>query len=158
MFASVRAWTVASVDLEYLIDPIVEPYLPEISRTRMSSVIASACCNDRKLRGLGKPETFAFLGFTFIKADGKQRPLAIAALEDKIVQGATVMVLNAIYEGDFVGLAAATSSFNGRPDATACGGSLGRRSYCAGCISRFPMPSGCCQVRMPSRLAMPQRA
>ena len=37
------------------------------------------------------------------KADGKQRPLAIAALEDKIVQGATVMVLNAIYEGNFVG-------------------------------------------------------
>jgi RNA-directed DNA polymerase len=37
------------------------------------------------------------------KADGKQRPLAIAALEDKIVQGATVMVLNAIYEGDFRG-------------------------------------------------------
>src|SRR6476660_5985562 len=37
------------------------------------------------------------------KADGKQRPLAIAALEDKVVQGATVMVLNAIYEGDFVG-------------------------------------------------------
>jgi group II intron reverse transcriptase/maturase len=41
---------------------------------------------------------------TFIpKADGKQRPLSIAALEDKIVQGATVMVLNAIYEGDFCG-------------------------------------------------------
>jgi group II intron reverse transcriptase/maturase len=37
------------------------------------------------------------------KADGRQRPLAIAALEDKIAQGATVMVLNAIYEGDFVG-------------------------------------------------------
>jgi RNA-directed DNA polymerase len=37
------------------------------------------------------------------KGDGKQRPLAIAALEDKIVQGATVMVLNAIYEGDFCG-------------------------------------------------------
>ena len=37
------------------------------------------------------------------KADGKQRPLAIAALEDKIVQGATVLVLNAIYEGDFCG-------------------------------------------------------
>src|SRR5437870_2559252 len=37
------------------------------------------------------------------KADGKQRPLAIAALEDKIVQGATVRVLNANYEGDFVG-------------------------------------------------------
>lgn len=37
------------------------------------------------------------------KADGKQRPLAIVALEDKIVQGATVIVLNAIYEGDFCG-------------------------------------------------------
>jgi group II intron reverse transcriptase/maturase len=37
------------------------------------------------------------------KADGKLRPLAIAALEDKIVQSATVMVLNAIYEGDFCG-------------------------------------------------------
>lgn len=37
------------------------------------------------------------------KADGKQRPLAIAALEDKIVQGASAMVLNAIYEGDFCG-------------------------------------------------------
>jgi group II intron reverse transcriptase/maturase len=37
------------------------------------------------------------------KADGSQRPLAIAALEDKIVQGAAVMVLNAIYEEDFLG-------------------------------------------------------
>ena len=37
------------------------------------------------------------------KADGKQRRLAIAALEDKIVQRATVAVLNAIYEEDFLG-------------------------------------------------------
>ena len=37
------------------------------------------------------------------KADGRQRPLAIAALEDKIVQRATVTVLNAIYEEDFLG-------------------------------------------------------
>jgi RNA-directed DNA polymerase len=37
------------------------------------------------------------------KTDGRQRPLAIAALEDKIVQGATVLVLNAIYEEDFLG-------------------------------------------------------
>jgi len=37
------------------------------------------------------------------KADGRLRPLAIAALEDKIVQGAVVMVLNAIYEEDFLG-------------------------------------------------------
>jgi RNA-directed DNA polymerase len=37
------------------------------------------------------------------KADGRQRPLSIAALEDKIVQGACAMVLNAIYEEDFLG-------------------------------------------------------
>lgn len=37
------------------------------------------------------------------KPDGKQRPLGIAALEDKIVQRATVTVLNAIYEEDFLG-------------------------------------------------------
>ena len=37
------------------------------------------------------------------KADGRQRPLGIAALEDKIVQRAVVEVLNAIYEEDFVG-------------------------------------------------------
>jgi group II intron reverse transcriptase/maturase len=41
---------------------------------------------------------------TFIpKPNGRQRPLAIAALEDKIVQRATVVVLNAIYEEDFLG-------------------------------------------------------
>jgi RNA-directed DNA polymerase len=38
------------------------------------------------------------------KPDGRQRPLAIAALEDKIVQRATVALLNAIYEEDFLGL------------------------------------------------------
>jgi RNA-directed DNA polymerase len=37
------------------------------------------------------------------KPDGKQRPLAVAALEDKIVQRATAAVLNAIYEEDFLG-------------------------------------------------------
>jgi group II intron reverse transcriptase/maturase len=37
------------------------------------------------------------------KADGRQRPLGIAALEDKIVQRALVDVLNAIYEEDFLG-------------------------------------------------------
>ena len=37
------------------------------------------------------------------KSDGKRRPLAISALEDKILQGATVMVLNTIYDGEFVG-------------------------------------------------------
>ena len=37
------------------------------------------------------------------KPGGKQRPLGIAALEDKILQRAVVAVLNAIYEQDFVG-------------------------------------------------------
>jgi RNA-directed DNA polymerase len=37
------------------------------------------------------------------KADGRQRPLGIASLEDKIVQRAVVEVLNAIYEVDFRG-------------------------------------------------------
>jgi RNA-directed DNA polymerase len=41
---------------------------------------------------------------TFIpKADGRERPLGIAALEDKIVQRAAVAVFNAIYEEDFLG-------------------------------------------------------
>jgi RNA-directed DNA polymerase len=38
------------------------------------------------------------------KPDGRQRPLAVAALEDKIVQRAVVAVLNAIYEEDFLGV------------------------------------------------------
>jgi RNA-directed DNA polymerase len=37
------------------------------------------------------------------KPDGRQRPLGIAALEDKILQRAVVEVLNAVYEADFVG-------------------------------------------------------
>ena len=37
------------------------------------------------------------------KTDGRQRPLGIATMEDKIVQSAVVEVLNAIYEADFLG-------------------------------------------------------
>jgi RNA-directed DNA polymerase len=37
------------------------------------------------------------------KADGRQRPLGIAALEDKVVQQAVVTILNQIYEVDFRG-------------------------------------------------------
>ena len=54
------------------------------------------------------------------KPDGRQRPLAIAALEDKIVQRATVAVLNAIYEEDFLGF-----SYGFRPGA--------QPARCAGC-------------------------
>src|SRR5487761_510439 len=37
------------------------------------------------------------------KEDGSKRPLAVASLEDKIVQRATAAVLSAIYEEDFLG-------------------------------------------------------
>jgi len=38
----------------------------------------------------------------YIEQEGKRRPLGIPALEDKIVQGAVVSILNAIYEQDFL--------------------------------------------------------
>jgi group II intron reverse transcriptase/maturase len=38
-----------------------------------------------------------------LKSDGRQRPLGIASLEDKILQRAVVAVLNSIYEEDFLG-------------------------------------------------------
>ena len=37
------------------------------------------------------------------KADGRQRPLAVPAIEDKLVQQAVVTILNQIYEEDFLG-------------------------------------------------------
>jgi group II intron reverse transcriptase/maturase len=37
------------------------------------------------------------------KGDGRQRPLGVTSLEDKIVQGAIVEVLNSVYEVDFLG-------------------------------------------------------
>src|SRR4051812_19869822 len=51
------------------------------------------------------------------KADGRARPLAIAALEDKIVQRATVAVLNAIYEEDFLGFSYGFRPRRGQHDA-----------------------------------------
>jgi RNA-directed DNA polymerase len=51
------------------------------------------------------------------KADGKQRPLAVAALEDKIVQRATAAVLNAIYEADFLGFSYGFRPKRGQHDA-----------------------------------------
>jgi len=45
------------------------------------------------------------------KPDGRKRPLGIAVLEDKVVQGAVVRILNAIYEEDFLGF-----SYGFRPE------------------------------------------
>ena len=64
---------------------------------------------DENLRGLsGRLKTGGYqakaVRRTYIaKADGKLRPLGVTALEDKIVQRATVDVLNQIYETDFLG-------------------------------------------------------
>ena len=57
--------------------------------------------SDRLKRGAyrAKPVRRVFIP----KADGRQRPLGVPVLEDKIVQRATVEVLNAIYETDFLG-------------------------------------------------------
>ena len=51
------------------------------------------------------------------KPDGRQRPLAVAALEDKIVQRATIGVLNAIYEEDFLGFSYGFRPKRGQHDA-----------------------------------------
>jgi group II intron reverse transcriptase/maturase len=51
------------------------------------------------------------------KADGRQRPLGIAALEDKIVQRAMTEVLNAIYEEDFLGFSYGFRPGRGQHDA-----------------------------------------
>ena len=51
------------------------------------------------------------------KPDGRQRPLGIAALEDKIVQRALVEVLNAIYETDFLGFSYGFRPGRGQHDA-----------------------------------------
>ena len=51
------------------------------------------------------------------KADGRQRPLGIASLEDKIVQRAVVEVLNAVYEVDFRGFSYGFRPRRGQHDA-----------------------------------------
>ena len=51
------------------------------------------------------------------KADGRQRPLGIAALEDKIVQAAVVMLLTPIYEAEFQGFSYGFRPGRGQHDA-----------------------------------------
>src|SRR6476620_4593273 len=62
------------------------------------------------------------------KPDGRQRPLAVAALEDKIVQRATVALLNAIYEEEFLGFSYGFRPGRGTHDAL--------DALCVGIISK----------------------
>lgn len=52
-----------------------------------------------------------------LKTDGRQRPLGVAALEDKIVQHAVVGVLSAVYEEDFLGYSYGFRPGRGQHDA-----------------------------------------
>src|ERR1700756_3498951 len=51
------------------------------------------------------------------KADGRQRPLGIAAMEDKIVQAAVVAILTPIYEAEFLGFSYGFRPGRGQHDA-----------------------------------------
>jgi RNA-directed DNA polymerase len=62
------------------------------------------------------------------KADGQQRPLGIAALEDKIVQAAMAALLTPIYEAEFLGFSYGFRPGRGQHDALdALAFGLGRR-------------------------------
>jgi RNA-directed DNA polymerase len=67
--------------------------------TELESNLADLSGRLRRGAYRAKPVRRAFI----IKDDGRQRPLGVTALEDKIAQRATVEVLNGIYEKDFLG-------------------------------------------------------
>ena len=58
------------------------------------------------------------------KADGRQRPLGIAALEDKVVQAAVVALLTPVYEAEFLGFSYGFRPGRGQHEAES-GGSTG---------------------------------
>jgi RNA-directed DNA polymerase len=66
---------------------------------KLESNLADLSARLRRGAYRAKPVRRVFIA----KADGRQRPLGVTTLEDKLVQRATVTVLNAIYETDFLG-------------------------------------------------------
>ena len=70
----------------------------------------SACIGERTGRSPRSAPTIA-------KTDGRQRPLGIAALEDKLVQQAVAVVLSQVYEADFLGFSYGFRPGRGQHDA-----------------------------------------
>src|SRR5215510_10820005 len=79
---------------------------PGVDRLTWKDYEADLECNLEDLHGRVQGGAYRALPSRRVyipKPDGRQRPLAVAALEDKIVQRAVAAMLNAIYEEDFLG-------------------------------------------------------
>src|SRR5690349_20689397 len=79
---------------------------PGVDRLTWKDYEADLECNLEDLHGRVQRGAYRALPSRRVnipKPDGWQRPLAVASLEDKIVQRAVVALLNAIYEEDFLG-------------------------------------------------------
>src|SRR3979490_3128519 len=79
---------------------------PGVDRLTWKDYEADLECNIEDLHDRVQRGAYRALPYRRVyipKADGRQRPLAVAALEDKIVQRAVVALLNAIHEEDFLG-------------------------------------------------------
>src|SRR5216683_1776448 len=73
------------------------------SRTPSRTDAPSALERVRQVASKDKEVRFTALLLHIYKRNGRKRPLGVPVLEDKLVQRATVEVLNAIYETDFLG-------------------------------------------------------
>src|SRR6516165_3230467 len=94
------------ISVSQALDELKEDAAPGVDRLTWTDYEADLECeledlHDRVQRGAYRalPSRRVYIP----KPDGRQRPLAVAALEDKIVQRAVVALLNAIYEEDFLG-------------------------------------------------------
>jgi RNA-directed DNA polymerase len=110
-----------SVDLlEEAFFELEEDAAPGVDRLTWKDYEADLECNieglhDRVQRGAYRalPSRRVYIP----KPDGGQRPLAVAALEDKIVQRAVATLLSAIYEEDFLGFSYGFRPGRGTQDA-----------------------------------------